>query len=1023
MSKIFDSIKVYGSGTTNSSSTLDTYDSGGTTTFTIKDGGNVGIGTNSPTEKLFVSGKTYISESLGIGSSAPGSGISLGSTYPIYFGNANHNIYNSGDSLFVNGWSYLTLNASTAVGISTNNINRLYVNSIGNVGIGTSSPSEKLEVNGDIKITSQSNVLKIGSYSALSITQGAGAANVIVGHNNTMNDGGNGGGVVIGASSTSTNNGIAIGLFSTVSLGTDDGIAIGRDTSISNSSIRGVAIGRQATVTASNAFAIGNYTTANQNDTIILGNNSSGVKPNVGIGTSNPLTTLHVNGKATIQGDVDVFGNVNVLGTATTLNTETVQTRDNKILLNYSGTNVTAVGGGISVLSANTIYTSGLTELITDINGDWNSNVGLNITGRTSDNSSNGLTVKNSGGTNNFVVRNDGNVGIGTSTPTERLEVNGKTKTTTLQVTSGSPQVGYVLTATDTDGNAIWSNPNQSSGSTSVGSGSTAFGVGTSATTEAAFSTGFETQSTGFATASFGKRTRAIYEGSFATGSETLASGAYSSTGGIETSATTSGSTSVGYRTIAESDYQSVFGVYNLPTPSEPGSFIIGNGTDELSRSNLLKAYDTTVTVYGDIQTEGIKGFSPISIYDSMVVTGSTVNSGATLAFSFGENTNSIGNHTFTLGSNTIASHNNQVVVGKYNLTASTTSAFIIGNGVDNSNRSNLMEAADSNVTFYGNIISSNFGSASSLYIERANGTKSSPTSLNSGDTIGTLNFLSYDSTDADYNVSARISSYSNGSSSVSYPGGLTFSTTPGGVIPQERMRIDKDGKVGIGINNPTSKLHINNTTSDSSLLVEDSTNPDSTPFIIDTNGNVGIGTTTPSTLLDVSGKTKTTTLQVTSGATTGYILTSDSSGNGTWQAPVRAMTYLLGHDSVSPTDSNTYYIGNLFVLGPLVSSQDSRRVTVQRSGTITDVGIMTTIGGSLGSGELSTFTINNVTSGTSSTITTGATHSGDSNINYTLSSPLTVTKNDKIEVRWVTPVWVTNPTTVRQMINVVLSY
>jgi hypothetical protein len=323
---------------------------------------------------------------------------------------------------------------------------------------------------------------------------------------------------------------------------------------------------------------------------------------NVGIGTSTPLTTLHVNGKATIQGDVDVFGNVNVLGTATTLNTETVQTRDNKILLNYSGTNVTAVGGGISVLSANTIYTSGLTELITDINGDWNSNVGLNITGRTSDNSSNGLTVKNSGntdlltiknngihtfnsildgessgnnnfifsttsggirtgyygnigygssfdyftnnvlgsqtqeysgyyitrvknfwsvrtlldnkshlfmdgstgyvgigddgfsptsslhikgldsspsnyglkvqdsgGTDNFVVRNDGNVGIGVSSPSERLDVSGKTKTTNLQVTSGSPQVGYVLTATDTSGNMSWQVQNTFTGGTVTG--------------------------------------------------------------------------------------------------------------------------------------------------------------------------------------------------------------------------------------------------------------------------------------------------------------------------------------------------------------------------------------------------------------------------------------------------------------------------------------------------------------------------------------------------------------------------
>jgi hypothetical protein len=61
------------------------------------------------------------------------------------------------------------------------------------------------------------------------------------------------------------------------------------------------------------------------------------------------------------------------------------------------------------------------------------------------------------GGLSRFHVTNKGNVGIGTNNPSEKLEVTGKTKTTTLQVTSGSPQVGYVLTSTDTNGNATWS--------------------------------------------------------------------------------------------------------------------------------------------------------------------------------------------------------------------------------------------------------------------------------------------------------------------------------------------------------------------------------------------------------------------------------------------------------------------------------------------------------------------------------------------------------------------------------------
>ena len=49
-------------------------------------------------------------------------------------------------------------------------------------------------------------------------------------------------------------------------------------------------------------------------------------------------------------------------------------------------------------------------------------------------------------------------------------------------------------------------------------------------------------------------------------------------------------------------------------------------------------------------------------------------------------------------------------------------------------------------------------------------------------------------------------------------------------------------------------------------------------------NGNVGIGTNSPTSKLDVNGKTKTTNFQMTSGATNGYVLTSDVSGNASWQ-------------------------------------------------------------------------------------------------------------------------------------------
>jgi len=65
-----------------------------------------------------------------------------------------------------------------------------------------------------------------------------------------------------------------------------------------------------------------------------------------------------------------------------------------------------------------------------------------------------------------FTVRAGGNVGIGVSIPTAKLDVSGKTKTTNFQMTSGATTAGYVLTDSDGNGNAQWS---PASGITGVG--------------------------------------------------------------------------------------------------------------------------------------------------------------------------------------------------------------------------------------------------------------------------------------------------------------------------------------------------------------------------------------------------------------------------------------------------------------------------------------------------------------------------------------------------------------------------
>jgi len=74
----------------------------------------------------------------------------------------------------------------------------------------------------------------------------------------------------------------------------------------------------------------------------------------------------------------------------------------------------------------------------------------------------------------------------------------------------------------------------------------------------------------------------------------------------------------------------------------------------------------------------------------------------------------------------------------------------------------------------------------------------------------------------------------------------------------------------------------------------------------IQSDGNVGIGTSNPSETLDVSGKTKTVNLQITSGATDGYILKSDTNGNASWVDPNTTLPPTLNYGLFAQTGNST---------------------------------------------------------------------------------------------------------------------
>jgi len=102
--------------------TTDSYGTGSKTRMMIDQAGNVGIGITSPAEKFEVAGNIKSNVGNGKGFLLPGG----------------------------NG----IIRQSTAMALHTNSAERVRIDSSGKVGIGTTSPTEKLDVNGNININS-----------------------------------------------------------------------------------------------------------------------------------------------------------------------------------------------------------------------------------------------------------------------------------------------------------------------------------------------------------------------------------------------------------------------------------------------------------------------------------------------------------------------------------------------------------------------------------------------------------------------------------------------------------------------------------------------------------------------------------------------------------------------------------------------------------------------------------------------------------------------------------------------------
>ncbi|MBD3373599.1 hypothetical protein GF406_01065 [candidate division KSB1 bacterium] len=119
----------------------------------------------------------------------------------------------------------------------------------------------------------------------------------------------------------------------------------------------------------------------------------------------------------------------------------------------------------------------------------------------------------------------------------------------------------------------------------------------------------------------------------------------------------------------------------------------------------------------------------------------------------------------------------------------------------------------------------------------------------------------------------------------------------------------------------------------------------------VDYDGRVGIGTIYPdnAAALDVNGKTKTSTIQITGGNPgSGRVLTSDASGNGSWQSPPSSSgiifpdqmryIYLWFPDGTSNIDLMRVYYADSDIPGGIFPGQDINETTGAPGSSWTEV-------------------------------------------------------------------------------------
>jgi hypothetical protein len=131
--------------------------------------------------------------------------------------------------------------------------------------------------------------------------------------------------------------------------------------------------------------------------------------------------------------------------------------------------------------------------------------------------------------------------------------------------------------------------------------------------------------------------------------------------------------------------------------------------------------------------------------------------------------------------------------------------------------------------------------------------------------------------------------------------------------------------------------------------------------------------------------------------------------------------TLNMNHSALNPADSTSYFFAANQATAQ-TSSTALRRKPAGITGHIYSVTMQITIATSLGTSETATFKINNVTQGTSTTVSTGLVYTATGlSLQWDLGTPFAVTKGDLIECQVDMPAFATNPVAVIHYVDLLI--